>query len=67
MDVVKLRDLVAHGRLEWSKHTLARLILRNIPQSAVRETILTGEVIEDYPQDKPFPSCLVLAWVDGAP
>ena len=67
MDVVKLRDLAAHGRIEWSKHTLARLILRNIPHSAVRETIITGGIIEDYPQDTPFPSCLVLAWVDGAP
>ena len=67
MDVPKLRELAAHGQIEWSTHTLARLILKNIPQSAVRQTILTGEVIEDYPQDTPFPSCLVMAWVDGAP
>src|SRR3990167_6927021 len=67
MDIVKLRELVARGRIEWSRHTLARLILRNIPQSAIRQTIISGEVIEDYPQDTPFPSCLVLAWVDGTP
>jgi hypothetical protein len=67
MDVAKLRELAARGRIEWSKHTLARLLSKNIPQNSVRQTILTGEVIEEYPQDRPFPSCLVLAWVDGAP
>ena len=67
MDLAKLRELAARGQIEWSKHILARLLSRNIPQRAVRETIIAGEVIEDYPQDRPFPSCLVLAWVDGTP
>ena len=37
------------------------------PQRIVRETIITGEVIEDYPQDRPFPSCLILAWIECKP
>ncbi len=24
-----------------------------------------GEIIEDYPKDKPFPSCLILGFTDG--
>ena len=28
---------------------------------------MKGEVIEDYPQNTPFPSCLILEWVKGKP
>lgn len=31
----------------------------------VRLVVLGGEVIEDYPRDVPYPSRLVLAWIDG--
>lgn len=31
----------------------------NIPEEELVEVILHGEIIEDYPDDKPFPSCLL--------
>jgi len=33
----------------------------------VLEVILDGEVIEDYPEDHPFPSCLIFEMVWGKP
>jgi hypothetical protein len=45
---------------EFSKHAADRMILRHITVSEIREAIDSGEVIEDYPQDKYGPSCLIL-------
>lgn len=31
----------------------------DISEKELAEAILNGEIIEDYPNDKPFPSCLI--------
>ena len=67
MDLAKLRELIASNRFEWRKHTLLRLAVRNIAQRVIIEAITKGDVIEDYPRDRLFPSCLILAWVGGKP
>jgi len=35
---------------------------RNISRDAVIDALKTGECIEDYPEDRPFPSALFLGW-----
>jgi hypothetical protein len=30
-----------------------------IKDEEVFETVLTGKIIEDYPEDEPYPSCLI--------
>jgi len=37
-----------------------RLIQRGISTNDVECALLNGEIIEQYPTDKPFPSCLLL-------
>lgn len=37
------------------------------PRNAVIEVLKTGDCIEDYPDDRPFPSGLVLGWHQGKP
>ena len=39
--------------------TIIRLLQRNINQEDVENAILTGEIIEEYENDYPYPSCLV--------
>lgn len=41
-------------------HASDRAIKRDIDDFEIEEAILTGEVIEDYPDDKYGPSCLIL-------
>lgn len=60
IDHLLLKDAVNNGRIEWQKHALERMAERNILRSAVIEILLTGERIEDYPDDTPFPSALFL-------
>lgn len=38
---------------------------RAISTGDVRLVLDSGEVIEDYPDDYPYPSALVLGWVGG--
>ena len=35
------------------------MLQRGIKRAEIIETILNGEIIEEYMYDKPFPSCLV--------
>lgn len=39
---------------------LARLQERGIHRSDIRHCIFAGRILEEYPDDHPFPSCLVL-------
>ncbi|HLA05883.1 MAG TPA: DUF4258 domain-containing protein [Anaerolineales bacterium] len=55
----QLRSKITVNRFEFSKHALDQSILRGITVQELREAILDGEVIEDYPDDKYGPSCLV--------
>jgi len=51
-------------RLVFRVHALKRMFQRKIGVEEVRQVIATGETIETYPDDKPFPSRLILGW-DG--
>ena len=37
----------------------------SVRRDEVRAVIGSGEVIADYPDDTPFPSCLILGFPDG--
>ena len=41
-------------------HVSERCRKRNITSKSIIHSILNGEIIEDYPNDYPFPSALVL-------
>ena len=61
-DIKILQDLCKNHKIRWTNHILARLIKRHIHQSDVENAILTGKIIEQYPDDYPFPSCLILGF-----
>jgi len=44
----------------FSAHALRRMFERGISVDVVKEALLKGSVIRDYPDDKPYPSRLVL-------
>jgi hypothetical protein len=67
MDLEKIRKIILRGKYEWRKHILTRLAERNISQNTVIEVILKGEIIEEYPNSYPFPSCLILGWFENKP
>jgi hypothetical protein len=53
-----LKRLVLKNRIEWSVHALKRMFERGISRESVKNIVSKGEMIESYPDDKPFPSGL---------
>ena len=43
-------------------HALRRMFVRNITFGEIDEILDRIEVIEEYPEDKPYPSCLILGF-----
>lgn len=62
-----IRDAIARGDIEWQRHALERMMEREISRAAVKNVLLAGDVIENYPEDRPFPSSLVMGWDNGEP
>lgn len=62
MDLDLIKRLCADKKLRWTNHIFLRLIQRNISMEDVQKAILSGEIIEDYPNDYPFPSCLIIGY-----
>ena len=54
-------------RIIFRVHALQRMFGRNISEEDVRHVLETGETIEFYPNDQPYPSRLVLGWVGQSP
>ena len=48
-------------------HALQRMFERGITEEDVHQVLETGEVIERYPDDRPYPSRLVLGWREDRP
>jgi hypothetical protein len=41
--------------------------LRNISQNDIKVALKSGEIVEDYPDDYPYPSRLILGFSDQRP
>lgn len=59
MSIAEIQDKIQKGEYRISDHAIKRMIQRSIERFEVVEAILNGEIIEEYPQDKYSPSCLV--------
>jgi len=58
----EIRTKIAQGQFEFSQHAVDQSIIRHISVQELREAIADGQVIEDYPDDKYGPSCLILGF-----
>jgi len=68
LSIDSLRALCSDRSIYWTDHTLKRLRERGIRRESVRQCIMSGIIIEEYPDDYPFPSCLILGrTIDSKP
>ena len=54
-----IKEFVRTGKIRWTNHCVVRLFQRNISQENIENALLNGEIIEEYENDYPYPSCLV--------
>ena len=62
-DIMTIEDIVLlckERSLQWTNHILERIFRRGISMDDIENALINGEIIEQYPSDYPFPSCLVL-------
>ena len=58
----------ATSNIIMTSHANAQCTERLIDSSDILEVLLHGEIIEDYPNDYPYPGCLMLAFLkNGKP
>ena len=60
LDILELRKLCIPANIRITLHAAKRLEQRGILLRDVMNCILTGEILEQYPDDYPYPSCLIL-------
>jgi len=60
--IVEISERVSANQFEFSKHAVDQSILRHVTLKDIREAIADGEIIEDYPNDKYGPSCLIFGF-----
>jgi hypothetical protein len=53
------------GEFNFSRHALRRLVERNISELEIMQAGLHSEIIEEYPDDKYSPSCLLLGFTQA--
>lgn len=58
---------MVYNKLVYRTHAIERMYERYISKQDVRHVLEHGEVIEDYLEDIPYPSRLVLGWIEGRP
>lgn len=60
MDIKPIQQAAREANLIFTEHAIRQMARRSIAVEEVTEAILSGGVIEDYPDDKYSPSCLIL-------
>ncbi|MCS4542161.1 MAG: DUF4258 domain-containing protein [Euryarchaeota archaeon] len=60
MDIDQIKKAIKEGRINITEHADEELANDNISNELLYQSVLNGEIIEDYPNDFPFPSCLIL-------
>jgi hypothetical protein len=54
-----IKSLYKEESLRWTNHAFERMSERVIDRQDVKNVLFKGEIIEQYPDDYPFPSCLL--------
>ena len=63
--VDEIRQRLVAGAFEFSRHAFKRAVERNISERKIQEAGQQAAIIEDYPEDKYSPSCLLLGFTDA--
>jgi hypothetical protein len=65
MELLELIDAIRSGRIRITDHADEEAQTEGLSYEDIFFTVFSGEIIEDYPDDKPYPSCLVCGCTFG--
>lgn len=68
LNIEEIRAKIKDGNYRLTVHTAIRSKERGISTTDMETAIVNGEIIKEYSDDKPFPSCLIYGRTsDGVP
>ena len=59
IEINYFRKFWLEDKVHWTNHGLKRMAARDISLDDVGNCIMSGEIIEEYPEDYPHPSALI--------
>ena len=59
MTIERINELLHNNKARWTTHCVEQMGERDISKDDIIYCIENGEIIEDYPNDFPYPSCLI--------
>ena len=62
-----IKEKVKENRIIWRGHALIRMMERDISRVVVKKALQNSRIVEEYPDDFPFPSFLVLGFYEDKP
>jgi len=60
MEIENIVDAIRNSRVRITDHVDEEVFDDNLAYEEIYFSVTNGKVIEDYPSDKPYPSCLIL-------
>jgi len=63
--VEQIREKIESGQFEYSQHATDQSIRRQISVTELRDAMRAPELVEDYPNAKYGPSCLLLGFTNS--
>ena len=60
MDIEYIVNAIRSSRVKITDHADEEAVDDRLTYEEIYFSVIHGEVIEDYPNDKPYPSCLIL-------
>ncbi|MCD8076195.1 MAG: DUF4258 domain-containing protein [Lachnospiraceae bacterium] len=65
ISIEKLQTYYQQDKVFATQHASERCRQRGIRTRDIRKAVMTGIIIEQYPDDFPFPSCLICGETEG--
>lgn len=65
MKIEWIIDAIRHGRIRITDHADEEAQSDSLQFDQIFSSVLRGKIIENYPEDKPYPSCLVFGQTTG--
>ncbi|MCL2225667.1 MAG: DUF4258 domain-containing protein [Defluviitaleaceae bacterium] len=62
IDLSGIQSCVSAGNILWTEHISLRLRERKLKRADILNCVKNGKIIEQYPNDTPYPSCLIFGY-----
>jgi len=65
--IARIKELIREDKFLISQHARIRMFQRNASTDDIKSVITNGEILEDYRNDEPCPSVLMLGFIGTIP